>query len=440
MKKHINFVALLVILPFLLTGQDRLQLETMARNFLDHFLNKDMDKMEQMLGNQFLDAIPEGQLKEIANGLENQLGAFSHITRVEFTESHPYQVVTLVAKFGPREWGVFLTFDNELKIQGFLINVAPPENFTPPPAYADSTLFTEIAMDLNINDISLPAMLTMPNNRTDLPAVVLVHGSGAHNKDQAVGPNKIFRDIAHGLATYGIAVFRYEKRSLRHHNTLDRENFTAWDETGHDAVEAISMVGSLPGIDPNRIYLAGHSLGGVMAPRIALQAPQLAGIISLAGSPRYLYELIPDQFAYIASFRKDTTQMMSDMIAETLESVDRLTNKRENPNAVYESRLMGLPPSYWRDINQHDVGAIAATLPQRILIIQGGRDYQVTLTDYQAWKKALARHPDATFHLLEDLDHLFFSGQGPSNPDSYFEENNVDRKIIDVIREWLHNK
>src|SRR5207247_4710825 len=60
----------------------------------------------------------------------------------------------------------------------------------------------------------LPATLTMPKGDGPFPAVVLVHGSGPHDRDESIGPNKPFRDLAGGLASRGIAVLRSEERRV----------------------------------------------------------------------------------------------------------------------------------------------------------------------------------------------------------------------------------
>ncbi len=438
MKKLFSLIVLAAMLPAMSYSQEQADLESMARNFFDHFLNKNVEAMEEMLGDQFKKMIPAGQLKEIAEGIEGQLGKYSHVVRSVYQKAGAYEVIILVARFGEMDWGVNLTFDQNRKIQGFLINVAPPEQFTPPPAYADSSRFTETEMKVDCGDIKLPAILTMPVTGENVPIVVLVHGSGPHDKDQTIGPNKIFRDIAQGLATRGIAVLRYEKRTFRRHNSLDLNNITVWEEAGKDAVAAIRAAGQLPGIDGDRIYLAGHSLGGMIAPRIAQEATELAGIISLAGTPRYLYELIPEQLQYLAELRDDTSEESMQQIEEARQMAAGLANKRKNPEAVYETSHIGLPPSYWQDLNRFDTGTIAASLPQRILVIQGGRDYQVTVKDFEAWEKALKNHHDTAFFLFDDLDHLFFKGEGLSNPATYFQEGNVDERVIIAISNWIN--
>jgi len=440
MKKLFFTILPFWIFPFLLQAQDPVQYETTARRLLDHLVTKDVDAMMEMFSGQFLEQVPREQISEIAHGLESQLGKYSHVSRVVHEPGDDYYTVILVTRFGEMDLGMRIIMDIAGKVTGFFITMAPPESYTPPPAYADSTAFTEIPTEVDCGDIRLPAMLTFPNTDEKVPIVVLVHGSGAHDMDESIGPNKIFRDIAWGLATHGIAVLRYEKRNFRNASTLDRANVTVWDEAGQDAVHAINMVMQLPGVDREQVYLLGHSLGGMIAPRIAKAVPELKGIVSLAGSPRQLWELIPGQIEHLISLRDEVDEASLKQLKQVTEMAKILESKRNDPNAVIGEELLGMPPSYLEDMLKNDVAAIAPGLKQRILILHGGRDYQVTMHDYNAWKEVLKDHHDTTFFLYPELNHLFFSGDGMPTPDEYFTERNVEKKVIEDIVKWIHAK
>lgn len=432
-------LALMLALPWTVRSQDIIPQEGLARQFLSHLLNKEVDEMSQMFSAAFLEQVPEGQIREIAEGMEAQLGPFSHVSRVLHESDQGYHTVILVCRFGEMDWALRITFDSEQKISGFFLTMAPPGSSTPPPDWVDPATIEEIPMELDCGDIALPAILTRPTDGEDFPIVVLVHGSGAHDADQSIGPNKIFRDIAWGLASEGIAVLRYEKRNFRHQRTLITESITVWEEAGSDAVHAIHAAMAFPGVDTGRVFLLGHSLGGMIAPRIAQEVPQLAGIISMAGTPRQLYEIIPAQLEHLMMLNESETDEALQQLEEVREVVNRLRAKKNQAGAVYESTLLGMPPSYLEDLNRHDIGQIAAALPQAILILHGGRDYQVRMEDYVAWQEALRDHHNTTFALHPEMDHLFFAGEGPSTPASYFQENNVDQAVIKDISNWIHS-
>ena len=113
----------------------------------------------------------------------------------------------------------------------------------------------------------LPGTLTLPAGTARVPAVVLVHGSGPHDRDETVGVNKPFLDLAEGLAAQGIAVLRYEKRTRVAPLSFIGRRFTVNDEVVDDAVAAVQLLRTEPGIDPARIVVVGHSLGAVRASR-----------------------------------------------------------------------------------------------------------------------------------------------------------------------------
>ncbi len=430
-------LALVLMLPISINAQEIIPQEGIARKFLGHLVNKEVNDMLPMFSEDFLKQVPEGQITEIAEGLEMQLGTFSHVSRVLHEAEENYHIVVLVCRFGEMDLGMRITLDRDDKVAGFFLTMAPPESYTPPPDWVDTDTFAEIPIEVDCGDIKLPAMFTKPEAADNYPVVVLVHGSGAHDMDQTIGPNRIFRDIAWGLAHQGIAVLRYEKRNYRNQLSLDVETITVWDEAGRDAMYAIQTAMQLPGVDPERAFLLGHSLGGMIAPRIAAEVPELAGIISLAGTSRQLYEIIPGQLEHLMSLSEEVSDAAIAQLEETREIVTRLRAKQNQPDAVYSTPLLGMPPSYLEDMNRHDTGKIAAGLSQAILIVHGGRDYQVTINDYNAWKAALQNHHNTTFKLYQEMDHLFVAGDGPSTPASYFEENNVDKRVIDDIADWI---
>ena len=438
-KKAIRLlaVAMLMLLPVLQTGaQQNILLETEARRLLEHFFHRETEDVRGMLTEEVNAMIPEGQLKEIANGVEAQLGSFEYVDRVVFDTAGDYEIVVLVCKFENMEMGFRVVFNPENRVAGFQFVPAPATSFAPPPDYSDSTLFTETEIEIDCGSITLPGMVTMPHKRQNVPVVVLVHGSGPHDADETIGPNKPFRDLAWGLASRGIAVLRYEKRTLKHGGTFDRNNFTIWDETGNDALAAVAAAREIPGADPGSIYLLGHSLGGMLAPAIASRDPDIAGIIIMAGNSRPLQYLVPEQYEYLMSLHGELTDQQQDALEEIREQVRAISENRLE-GLTYRETLLNLPPAYWVDLNSYNQGAMAAGLTQRILVLQGERDYQVTMEDFAGWQKALEGHPGAKLISYPALNHLMMEGEGAPNPAEYFEKNNVYQGVIEDIASWI---
>jgi hypothetical protein len=149
-------------------------------------------------------------------------------------------------------------------------------------------------------DFPLNGILSMPDNVSGkIPAVVLVHGSGPQDMDETIFENKPFRDIAEHLASNEIAVIRYDKRTFAHGAKAVQTfggGLSVWEETIEDAILAAEMLRSDPRIDENRVFIIGHSLGGMLAPRIHAEGGNFAGLILLAGSPRFLLDISKNQW------------------------------------------------------------------------------------------------------------------------------------------------
>src|SRR5205085_5456531 len=163
------------------------------------------------------------------------------------------------------------------------------------PSYVNPESFTEKQVKVGKGEWELPATLTIPKGDGPFPALVLVHGSGPHDRDETIGPNKPFRDLAEGLASRGVAVLRYDKRSLVSPLGIRTVN----EEVVEDAKAAIELLSAEPRIDRRRIIVLGHSLGGTLAPRIAAEDPRTAGIVILAGAARPFEDLLVEQLRYL---------------------------------------------------------------------------------------------------------------------------------------------
>src|SRR5262245_23547751 len=209
-----------------------------------------------------------------------------------------YLAVVIPCEFERGQLDLTVVFDAAGAISG--LSMRPP---TPPyalPPYANAASYTERNVTVGGGGWALPGTLTVPTGSGPFPAIVLVHGSGPNDRDETYGPNKMFKDIATGLASQGIAVLRYDKRTLVHAGKLGTlKQFTVKDETIDDALAAAELLRGETSIDKTRIFVLGHSLGGMVAPRIAAADSKLAGIIVMAGAVRPLTTSILDQYLYL---------------------------------------------------------------------------------------------------------------------------------------------
>ena len=119
------------------------------------------------------------------------------------------------------------------------------------------------------NTYPLEGLLTLPEGEGPFPAVVLVHGSGSSDMDSKIYAVTPFKDIAKGLANLGVATIRYNKRTWTHGRQVLKDypkNFTVNEETIEDAIFAKELLEKDARINPSQIYVAGLSLGGMLAP------------------------------------------------------------------------------------------------------------------------------------------------------------------------------
>jgi dienelactone hydrolase len=423
-------------------------LTLMAENLVDQMARGDFAAATKDFNAEMKIAAPEATLKDIWDQLFIQRGAFRQ--RIASTNEvvQGYQTVFVSCQFEKGELDAQVTFDNQGKIAGLHFTAHQAAGATPipyhPPAYVKSDSFQETKVTVGSGEWALPGTLTVPNGPGPFPAVVLVHGSGPNDRDETIGPNKVFRDLAWGLASQGIAVLRYDKRTLIYAAQFTPDilaKLTLQQETIDDALLAVELLRSSQGIDPQRIFVLGHSLGAMAAPRIGQQDSALAGLILLSGPTIPLEDEILDQYTYL--FNLDGS--LSDAEIAQLEKLQAQVARVKDPNLSDQVPATDLPlgiqADYWLDLRDYHPAEVAKTLAMPMLVLQGGRDYQVSPTkDFAGWKAALADKANAVLKLYPDLNHLMISGQGPSTPAEYQVEGHVAPEVVQDIADWVKGK
>ncbi len=270
---------------------------------------------------------------------------------------------------------------------------------------------------------------------------MLVHGSGPQDRDETIGPNKPFRDLAWGLASQGVAVLRYEKRTKAHAEQFTPEmvaRITVQEEVIDDALAAVRLLRQTPEIDPDCIYVLGHSLGATLAPRIGQQDPAIAGLIVMAWMTRPLEDTILDQYTYIYSLSGPLTDGQKAELEQLKAKVARVKDPNLSDQVPAKDLPLDLHPAYWLALRGYQPAEVAKSLGMRIFVLQGGRDYQVTAAgDFPAWQKALGNKRNARLKLYPKLFHLFIEGEGPSTPQEYLVEGHVSTEVIQDIADWI---
>lgn len=291
----------------------------------------------------------------------------------------------------------------------------------------------------------LHGILTLPNENSRLfPAVVLVHGSGPSNMDERIGNNYPFKDLAEGLSEKGIAVLRYDKRTFVYGKEMKNDpGITVTKETIEDAILAADLLRKDARIDSNKIFILGHSLGGMLAPRIDAEGGNFAGIIIMGGSPRKLEEILMDQNNVVLNslnkFLKMIAKKQIAKLASKFNNIYNLSDQEAKSIIVLGKHTRAY---YFKEMGEHPSTNYLKALDKPILILQGDKDFHVSVErDFHGYKHILGDKPNATFKRYANLNHLFmpsvYGGEILKAKKEYKVPQHVDKQVINDISDWL---
>ncbi|HEX4224432.1 MAG TPA: alpha/beta fold hydrolase [Pseudonocardiaceae bacterium] len=330
---------------------------------------------------------------------------------------------------------VIMSVDDAGTLQGLRLAPATPPSWQPPP-YADPSRFGEQDITVGTGSLAVPGTLTLPHGPGPWPGVVLLSGGGPFDRDETSGVNKPLKDIAWGLAGRGIAVARFDRMSFIRPEVTAGPGFTMSQEFVPHAIAAVRLLQQQSTVDPERVFVLGHSMGGRVAPRVASAEDSIAGLVILAGDAG------PMQRSAARVARYLETVSPGVIPAAALAAIDGQVAFIEGPDLAPTTPAadlpFGWPGSFWLEVRDDDPVGTAAAVGKPMFIAQGGRDYQVTVADDLAlWQAGLAGRDDVTFRVYEAGDHLFFPGEGPSTPAGYQPPQHVDPAVIADVAAWL---
>lgn len=407
----------------------------LATTLLDHLDAGRFTAAEAMFSPAMRAAVPSTKLQQVWQSLAQNAGPAGPRGTPSTTHTGGMTTVAIALSYAKAQLTARISVDGNGQIAGFLVQPAPaPSPTTAPDAAAP---YVEREASVGKGERTLPGTLALPKGASaqkPVPAVVLVHGSGPQDRDETIGANRPFQDIARGLAAQGIAVLRYDKRTKARPQDFAGRDFNADDEVTDDAVAAVATLRTTEGIDPNRVYVFGHSLGGMLAPRIANASGHVAGLVLMAAPARPVLDLLLEQSQRQAA-RDGTVSPEERAMLEDLQArVDRVRGKGDVPSA---DTPMALPATYWRSLDRIEPVRDAIALDQPILVIHGGRDIQVVEADRQHWLDQLSTHSNARLRHYPALNHLGIAGNGPATVEEYFVPGSVDAGMINDIALWI---
>lgn len=376
--------------------------------------------------------VTKDALKEAWNSTVQGMGKYIGVySNTEKDNGNSRQVVVIL-QYEYNGLKITFTYDSKGQIIGIFFNYSPIEE---EPVETDK--YKEIKISFGKGQYPVTGILTIPKNVKKPPVVILVPGSGSHDINETVGANKPFRDIAWKLAKKGIASIRYNERLYLYPELLADNEMTIQIDCLNDAADAINYALKSKKVDNSRVYVIGHSLGGMMAPKIAADNPDVAGIIILAGSPRKLEDIVYDQNMDVINNTDGITQVQAQLSKTIVENnVKKIKALTEGGTET----ILGYPSSYWYSLNQIDTGKLAKELTIPMFIAQGSADFQVYADkDYKEWQKLLKKKKNVTFKLYDNLNHLFMKSNGKKDISEYNTPAEFSQKVIDDISAWIKN-
>ncbi|MEJ5245264.1 MAG: alpha/beta fold hydrolase [Bacteroidota bacterium] len=440
MKKALFFLALSIII--MVNSVYSEEPEQIALKFLNLLKQEKFSEAEKLVAEGALKYLSADKTKDFWLQLDSRYGKVVKFGTPEKQKSLKNNIYLIKFYFESDSLNCRIVVDEAQKISAMLFVPFARDYSFGLPNYADTTKFYEIETTFGVPGWELPAKVTIPRRGGQFPAVVLVHGSGPNDMDETIGGHKVFRDIAYGLSNNGIVVFRYEKRTREYPSKIAQnyDNLTVWEETMEDAIKAVAFLQEQDYVDPYKIYVLGHSLGGHIAPRIAQSYSGISGIIIMNGNARKLHQVVVDQYDYIFNLDGRVNDYEANELSKVRRQVEMLEKGEFTDTTSRDSLLLMLPAKYWKDLTKYDPVEVAKKLEIPILILAAENDYQILPLEFDLWKKNLGNKKNVSFKMFPKLNHLMVYSPKKSKPADYEKEGNVSDEVIKTIIEWIKKK
>ena len=422
---------------------------TPARNYVDNFIAGNMAVVHQMGSEALRAATSEQTFADLRRDIFESAGEF-----IEYLKTVPERIDE--GGFAGNRYRITVQHTLAQVVYSMFIESATPEEVS---GFAILDVdFTESTIDFPyiVETITIGAgtpweldgRLTLPLEASadnPVPAVVIVQGSGPSDMNGTHLGERIYFDVADYLSANGIAVIRYDKRTLTHGAQFTGSDTVRW-ESIEDAILAANLLRADPRI--GSIFILGHSMGGTLAPRIHATGGNFDGLIIAAGTPRTIQDLIVEQFTAQIELEGHIPEVaaLQEILAEFIALVNAIpdmTVEEARRTQVHPLFGGGASAYYFKDFLTHPFENYIEDIAVPILVIQGRNDFQVLAdVDFSLLQELFEGRDNVTFQLYDGLDHRFMA----SNATNLVEHRNqifaragarVDRQVLADIAAWI---
>lgn len=423
-----------------------------ASELLEAFKAQDISKFRNLFYSPLTFVLTNyrvGTLLGLANFL---LGPLESWTDPELHQSGRITVYKTLCKFQRGNQALTLRIWGNKAMGVGIVNAADVGLGSPwkAPSYVDDTSFSEKEVFIRPYWIwpgtkgTLNTPKVSPGDRR--PAILFVPGSGAMDRDAAVGGTKCFKDLAYGLATAGSVTLRMDKPlPVITIKQVLLKTCTVQDEYITPLSAALKYLAAHPAVDPAQIFLLGGSLGGMVAPRLCQASPvPIAGIVSCAGASLPLAKTMATQLEYLQRHFPRPNQEDHDKEVAQWEAIQRcvetggLQRGQQDPT---KDLPIPLPLSYLQDLYDNDPVEAAKTLDVPMLFVQGKRDWQVGMEHFLRWQTGLEGSKaieKAEWKVYDDVGHVMSAVDGEKyGTFQYSEPANVKKEVVEDIIDFV---
>jgi pimeloyl-ACP methyl ester carboxylesterase len=414
---------------FNMAGQTKEQ-NTAARAFFDALGSKQWDRLQALLRWDLSDRMDIGKWRSLGEKIEVNAGQHQRHAPVSKSMDRGFASIQYRMYYTRDSVDITVIVDTVNLVCAFTVDPIKKKYPFPMPAYVRKQAFRE--MDVSVGGSGgLKGSLCIPVKRKKMPAVIIVHGSGPQDRDGTILGMKPYRDLAWGLASKGIMVLRFEKRTLARPESIDPAKFTVSNEVLDDVHAAVDLICKRKDVDPSRIVLLGHDLGGKLAPLIAVSDSRIKGVVMLCAPARRLEEVLLGQIGEAASNLEPGSPrklMLNDQ--------ERIGKTVLDGTAPGTAMFGNLPASYFYDLNRRNIPSAARRLAVPVLLGFVGHNPMASSDDSATWRGLFSSNKEIAVFSCPDCTHMLIPVCKEAGPDKLVSEGNVSGDIVNRIAVW----